>query len=111
MSSDQLLMLPPSRFESSETVSVQVPFGSSPVNAASGSSGTSGEASVRFAYVCSITRLLSAVYGTWVPGSASSSQTVPLKTSSKVEPLSVVRVTTVPAGEVIVTSRSDEKVC
>src|SRR5262245_38274779 len=43
-SSVQLASEPPSPARSSEMVIVQVPFGFSPRNAASGSSGTSGEA-------------------------------------------------------------------
>ncbi len=50
-------------------------------------------------------------YGTWLPGSAWSSQTVPSKTLSLLPPLSVVNVTTVPAGEVMVMSRSALNVC
>src|SRR6185295_11732798 len=44
------------------------------------------------------------------PGLASSSQKVPLNTSSFPAPLSVVRVTTVPAGDIRVMSRSAAKV-
>ena len=47
-------------------------------------------------------------YGIWPPGFDGSSQSVPSKTSSKAPPLSVVSVTTVPDGEVRVTSRSAE---
>ena len=46
--SDQLSRLPPSPARSSEIVIVQVPFGSSPMNAPIASSGTSGVAVVRF---------------------------------------------------------------
>ena len=41
ISSDQDVSVPPSTSESSEIVSVHVPFGSSPMNAASASSGVS----------------------------------------------------------------------
>ena len=46
-SSDQAFRLPPSPARSSEMVRVQVPFGSSPMNAPMASSGTSGVAVVR----------------------------------------------------------------
>src|ERR1044071_4829210 len=46
-SRSQLLSEPPSRLLSSEIVSVHVPLGFSPRNAASGSSGASGEAKTR----------------------------------------------------------------
>ena len=51
-------------------------------------------------------RQVFAAYGTWFPGSALSSQSVPLKTLSFAPPLSEVIVTTVPAGDVSVMSRS-----
>ena len=70
------------------------------------SSGTSGDAGTPLTYRWSVTRPALFVYGTWPPGSAWSSQTVPLKTSSLPAPLSVVSVTTVPAGDVSVMSMS-----
>jgi hypothetical protein len=101
--------VPPSPDVSSETVRVQVPFGSSPMNAPRASSGVKVAFAVPLAYRVSVTVLLlelpDSVIGAGLPGSASSSQRVPLKTSSLVPPLSLVIVTDVPAGEVNVMSR------
>jgi hypothetical protein len=58
------LSVPTSAAASSEMVSVQVPFGSSPTNAASGSSGTSGVAGPLGPQLRSVTRPLFEVYGT-----------------------------------------------
>ena len=54
MSSRQLSSAPPSPARSSKTVIVQVPFGFSPLKAASASSGTSGVAVWLFAYSVSV---------------------------------------------------------
>jgi hypothetical protein len=54
-SSRHSLIVPPSSDASSETVSVHVPFGSSPTKAASGSSGTSGVAAPIGAQAWSVT--------------------------------------------------------
>ena len=111
ISSDHLASEPPSPPASSEIVIVQVPFGFSPMKAPIASSGTSGEAVVRLTKTWSVITPLLLVYGTGPPGFASSSHTVPLKTLSKLLPLSVVSVTIVPAGDVRVISRSDANVC
>ena len=49
--------------------------------------------------------------GTWLPGSALSFQTVPLNTLSRVPPLFDVRVTIVPAGDLIVIWSWPQEVC
>src|SRR5262245_45134980 len=51
------------------------------------------------------------VYGTWLPGSASSSHTVPLNTLSTEPPLFESSVTIVPAGDFNVICMSPTKVC
>src|SRR5688500_1720046 len=70
----QLARLPPSPLESSWTRNVQTPFGFSPMNAPSGSSGTSVATAVPFVYTVSPTSLLpanvSAGNGAGLPGSA-----------------------------------------
>ena len=85
----------------------RAPAGFSPRNAARPSSGTSvvGDA---VDVGSSVTSPSFRRTGTWPPGSDRSSQSVPSKTSSSAPPLSVVSVTTVPDGEVRVTSRSAE---
>src|SRR5687768_2764007 len=93
-------------------VTVQVPFGFSPMNAPSGSSGVSVASTVLDVYAVSVTRKLGAngvAYGTGLPGSASSSQSVPLYTLAMPAPadvFAVVMLTVVPAGDVRVTFRS-----
>jgi hypothetical protein len=75
------------------------------MKAPSGSSGVSGDARVKLAYVWSVTSPCPPCRA-----SAESSQTVPLNMLSLPAPLSVVMVTIVPAGEVNVMSKSPEDV-
>lgn len=106
IASDQPLSVPVLPAVSSETRRVHVPFGSSPMKAPSGSSGVRLGTTTLFAYTWSVTIPSFVSYGTSPLGSASSLQVVPLKTFALAPPLSVVSVTTVPDGDVIVTSRS-----
>jgi hypothetical protein len=107
--------VPVSPPRSSLSVRVHVPFGFSPRKAASASSGTSVGLTTLLALVVSVTRFdpakVSAVNGTWLPGSALSSHIVPLKTLSFPLPLipSLEIVTTVPDGDFRVKSRSPGK--
>ena len=111
IASAQELSVPVFPAVSSETRRVHVPFGFSPMNAPSASSGASVGTTVLFAYGWSEARPGFEAYGTSPFGSASSSHTVPLKTLAAPWPLSDVSVTTVPDGEVIVTSRSPLFAC
>src|SRR5262249_4632853 len=91
------------------------PFGFSPMKAPKASSGVRGVEVVRFTCVWSLTirdaANVALAKGTWLTGSAWSSQTVPLKTLSFRLPRSDVSVTLVPDGDVRVMSMSPQKVC
>jgi hypothetical protein len=100
------LSVPPSASASSEMVIVQMPFGSSPTNAASASSGTSGVPAPLGDQARSVGRPEFDEYGTWPPGFALSFHSVPLKALFTPGALSLVNVTIVPAGDWSVTSRS-----
>jgi hypothetical protein len=105
-SSRHWLSVPPSASASSEMVSVQTPFGFSPTNAASASSGTRFGAGPLGPQLRSVGSPPFAVYGTCPPGFAPSFQSVPLKALFTPGALSVVSVTIVPCGDVSVMSRS-----
>jgi hypothetical protein len=111
IASDHDVRVPVLPAVSSDTRSVHVPFGFSPMKAPSASSGARVATTVLFAYGWSEASPAFEPYGTRPFGSASSSHTVPLKTFAAPSPLSEVSVTTVPDGEVIVMSRSPAFAC
>jgi hypothetical protein len=97
---------------SSDTRSVHVPFGSSPMNAPSASSGASIATTVLFAYGWSDARPgIRAVRHEPVRIGVGRPIPSPSRTLAAPSPLSEVSVTTVPEGEVIVTSRSPLFAC